>query len=71
MLRCSSHNCLQQEEYGHHKEEPGARPLRGSERDPIGRVEGNDLPLAAVPTKKIPATKGYEHQPNSTEQSDE
>ena len=72
VLRGGADERLDQEQRGHHEEEPRARALRRRQRDVAGRAERQRGLLAPVPAEPpAPAAEGREQQPDPAEQRDQ
>ena len=71
VLRGGADECLEQEERGHHEEEPRARPLRRCQRDLTRRAERQRGLLAAVPAQEVPAAEHAEQEADPAEQQDQ
>ncbi len=72
VLRRRADQRLQQEQRGHHEEEPRARALRRRERDVAGRPERQRRLLAPVPAEPpAPAAERAEQQADAAQQRDQ
>src|SRR5580704_4382825 len=69
VLRRASQKRLQSKENRHHKKEPSARTLRGSQDHLVSRTERNALVLSAVPPQQVPTAKHREEYTDATKQS--
>ena len=72
VLRGGADERLDQEQRGHHEEEPGGRALRRGQRDVAGRAERERRLLAPVPAEvAAPAPEGAEQEADAAEQRDQ
>ena len=63
-----AHHRLDQEQRGHHQEEPSAGALRRGERHISGSLERERGLLAAVPAEEVPAPERGEQQADASQQ---